>query len=76
MRADLDAPDQQNGVGQRHRVFFSLLFNTGAQVSEIGLRIRDVIVEGSSASHLQGKGRKDETYRLWRRCQSNGVVWV
>ena len=67
MQAILDAPDPQTWTGQRDRAFFNVLYNTGARVSEtIGLRIRDVVIEGSTAAvHLQGKGRKERSVPLW-----------
>jgi integrase/recombinase XerD len=68
MQAILDAPDPQTWTGQRDRVFFNVLYNTGARVSEvIGLRIRDVVIDGSAAAvHLQGKGRKERSVPLWK----------
>ena len=68
MQAILDAPDPQTWTGQRDRVFFNVLYNTGARVSEvIGLRIRDVAIDGSVAAvHLQGKGRKERSVPLWK----------
>jgi integrase/recombinase XerD len=67
MQAVLDAPDTGNWVGRRDRTFFSVLYNTGARVSEaIGLRVGDVIVDTSAAAHLRGKGRKERSVPLWR----------
>jgi site-specific recombinase XerD len=68
MQAILDAPDPQTWTGQRDRAFFNVLYNTGARVSEvIGLRIRDVVVDGATAAvHLQGKGRKERSVPLWK----------
>jgi integrase/recombinase XerD len=66
MQAILEAPDQQTWAGQRDRTLFSLMYNTGARVSEIiGLRIGDVIINGSAAAHLNGKGRKQRSVPLW-----------
>ena len=46
---------------------FSLMYNTGARVSEaIGLRVGEVVVDGSAVAHLHGKGRKDRSVPLWR----------
>jgi integrase/recombinase XerD len=67
MQAILDAPDAGTWTGQRDRAFFSLMYNTGARVSEvIGLRVADVTVDGQVAAHLQGKGRKKRSVPLWR----------
>lgn len=67
MQAIIDAPDRQTWAGQRDRALFSLMYNTGARVSEvIGLRVGDVIINGSAAAHLHGKGRKERSVPLWR----------
>jgi len=66
MQAILDAPDRNTWAGQRDRALFSVLYNTGARVSEaIGLRVGDVVVDGAAAVHLQGKGRKERSVPLW-----------
>ncbi len=66
-RAIIEAPDASTWAGQRDRAMFSTMYNTGARVSEmIGVRWRDVILEGQSAVHLHGKGRKDRSVPLWR----------
>lgn len=62
MQAILDAPDPRTWAGQRDRTY-----NTGARVSEvIGLRVKDVVIDGSAAAHLRGKGRKERSVPLWR----------
>lgn len=67
MQAILNAPDPRTWAGQRDRTLFSLMYNTGARVSEvIGLRIGDVIINGSAVAHLHGKGRKERSMPLWR----------
>jgi integrase/recombinase XerD len=67
MQAILDAPNAGNWVGRRDRAFFSVLYNTGARVSEaIGLRVGDVITDASPTAHLRGKGRKERSMPLWR----------
>lgn len=63
----LEAPDPRTWAGQRDRALFSLMYNTGARVSEvIGLRVGDVVIDGSAAVHLHGKGRKERSVPLWR----------
>ncbi len=65
IRAVLDAPDPLTWAGQRDRVLFSLMYNTGARVSEIiGLRCKDVILDHQPSVHLHGKGRKERTLPL------------
>lgn len=60
-------PDLLSWAGQRDRALFSLLYNTGARVSDaIGLRSGDVITDTSPATHLRGKGREKRSIPLWR----------
>jgi len=71
MQAILDAPDPRTWAGQRDRALFSLMYNTGARVSEvIGLRVGDVVIDGTMAAHLRGKGRKERSVPLWRSTAS------
>ena len=63
----LDAPDRCTWSGRRDAVLFTVLYNTGARVSEVtGLRIADVLLERASALHLHGKGRKERVVPLWK----------
>jgi site-specific recombinase XerD len=65
--AIIEAPDRASRAGQRDRAFFSMMYNTGARVSEmIGIRCRDIVLEGQPAVHLRGKGRKERSVPLWR----------
>ncbi|QPB24212.1 tyrosine-type recombinase/integrase [Rhizobium sp. 007] len=67
IQAILNAPDDTTWAGQRDRVLFSLMYNTGARVSEIiGVRCCDVVLDGQAAVHLHGKGRKERCVPLWR----------
>lgn len=51
---------------QRDHLLLAMLYNTGARVSEIiGVRVVDVILDGSSCVHLHGKGRKLRSIPLW-----------
>jgi len=71
MQAIIEAPDPRTWAGQRDRALFSLMYNTGARVSEvIGLRVGDVIIDGATAAHLRGKGRKERSVPLWRSTAS------
>lgn len=66
MQAVLDTPRSASWIGQRDRALLTLLYNTGARVSEvIGLRIKDVVFERSPCVHIHGKGRKNRTIPLW-----------
>lgn len=66
MQAILEAPDARGWAGQRDRALFSLMYNTGARVSEaIGLHVGDVVIDGTAVAHLHGKGRKERSVPLW-----------
>jgi integrase/recombinase XerD len=65
--AILDAPDPCNWTGQRDRALLTMLYNTGARVSEVvAIRIKDVVLDHSPCVHLHGKGRKNRSVPLWR----------
>jgi integrase/recombinase XerD len=67
MQAILEAPDAESWAGQRDRVLFAMLYNTGARVSEvINIRAKDAILDSSPSVHILGKGRKHRTVPLWR----------
>jgi len=67
IQAILDAPDCTTWCGQRDRIMFATLYNTGGRVSEItGLKVADVILDGSAAVRIRGKGRKERSVPLWR----------
>lgn len=54
-------------IGQRDRLMHTLMFNTGARVSEIiGVRVSDVVLGPTSSIRLHGKGRKQRTLPLWK----------
>ena len=65
--AVLDAPDGSTWSGHRDRVLFTMLYNTGARVSEaIAIRRPDVSLDGVRSVRLLGKGRKQRTVPLWK----------
>jgi len=77
MQAILDAPPDDRWCGQRDRLMFATLYNTGARVSELtGLRVADVVLDGSVAVHLHGKGRKDRSVPLWRTTTAQLRRWL
>lgn len=78
MQAILAAPDTRNWVGQRDQVLFTVLYNTGARVSEVlAVRVGDVVLDGSSCVHFhQGKGRKQRTVPLWRSTAALIRTWT
>jgi len=76
MQAILDAPDMTTWAGQRDHALFTLLYNTGARVSEIiDLRVHNLILDTSPAVHLTGKGRKQRTVPLWRSTVTVMRAW-
>lgn len=65
--AVLAATDPATRSGQRDRLLFTFLYNTGARISEaLQLRPRDLL---DRAVHLRGKGRKERTVPVWAATQ-------
>ena len=57
----------QSWTSQRDHLLLTMLYNTGARVSEMtGVRVADVVLDGAACVHLHGKGRKQRTVPLWR----------
>jgi integrase/recombinase XerD len=66
VQAIIDAPDSSTWAGQRDQVLWATLYNTGARISEaLGIKVSDVVFEGTPAVRLHGKGRKDRTVPIW-----------
>lgn len=66
-RKEIDAvlatTDPATRSGQRDRLLFTFLYNTGARISEaLQLRPHDLL---DRAVHLRGKGRKERTVPVW-----------
>jgi integrase/recombinase XerD len=77
IQAILDAPPTDRWSGQRDRIMFATLYNTGARVSELtGLRVGDLVLEGSACVRLHGKGRKDRSVPLWRTTATQLRRWL
>ena len=56
---------------------FATLYNTGARVSEItGLRVRDVLLDRSTAVLLHGKGPKERVIPLWTSTARDLRGWL
>ena len=54
-------------IGQRDKLMLTLMFNTGARVSEIiGVRVADVVLGPSNSIRLHGNGRKQRSLPLWK----------
>lgn len=75
--AVLEAPDASTWSGQRDRVLFSLLYNTGARVSEaLALRRADVSLSSSRHVQITGKGRKQRMVPLWKSTAQRLREWI
>ena len=54
-------------VSQRDALLLTLLYDTGARVSEvIGVKLADVVLDPAACVHLHGKERKQRSVPLWR----------
>ena len=77
IEALLDAPSATTWSGQRDRVLFALLYNTGARVSEVTrLRVADVLLDRECAVLLHGKGRKERVVPLWKSTATALRRWL
>ena len=77
VEAVLEAPDRTAWSGRRDRVLFTMMYNTGARVSEaIGLGREDLELGSASAVRIHGKGRKDRSVPLWKRTAALLVDWL
>jgi site-specific recombinase XerD len=64
-------------TGQRDHLLLTMLYNTGARVSEIiGVCLADVVLDGAACVHLHGKGRKQRTVPLWRSTVKAIRAWL
>lgn len=62
---------------QRDHLLLTLLYNTGARVSEIiGVRVADVVLDGAACVHLHGKGRKERSVPLWKSSVATIRAWL
>lgn len=77
VQALLAAPDTTTWCGRRDRVLLTLLYNTGARVSElIGIQVADVTLATTSSVRLHGKGRKQRTVPLWKETAVEIRLWL
>jgi len=77
IEAVLAAPDSKVRSGRRDRMLFTLMYNTGARVSEaIGWSRADVRSEPSASIRIYGKGRKDRAVPLWKTTAKLLASWV
>jgi integrase/recombinase XerD len=67
IQALLSSTDPTSWTGRRDKVLLSVLYNTGARVSElIGILVSDTDLSSSPSIRLRGKGRKQRTIPLWK----------
>jgi len=77
IEAVLAAPDSKVRSGRRDRMLFTLMYNTGARVSEaIGWSRADVRSGPSASIRIYGKGRKDRAVPLWKTTAKLLASWV
>lgn len=79
MRAVIDAAGTPTPtwLGQRDQLLLTMLYNTGARVSEIaGVRVADVVLHDAPCVHLQGKGRKQRSVPLWTATAKVIRTWL
>jgi site-specific recombinase XerD len=76
MQAILDAPDESKWAGRRDRAMFTMLYNTGARVSELAaLKVDDVSLNRSVSVRIHGKGRKERIIPLWKDTAKRLKIW-
>ena len=77
IEAVLQAPDGRTWSGQRDCALLSVMYNTGARVSEmVTLQRADVEDERCQAIRLHGKGRKERVVPLWSRTTKLIRAWL
>lgn len=64
-------------TSQRDHLLLTLLYNTGARVSEIiGVKVGDVVMGEAACVHLRGKGRKQRSTPLWKSTVQEIRAWL
>ena len=64
-------------ISQRDHLLLTILYNTGARVSEvIGIYVADLVLDGVACVHLCGKGRKQRSTPLWKSTVQEIRVWL
>lgn len=77
MNAVLSVSDENSWCGKRDRVLFTVMYNTGARVSEIiDLNVSDVMLESNGTIRLFGKGRKERVLPLWKSTVALLRRWI
>jgi integrase/recombinase XerD len=73
VKAILAVPDLSTWTGRRDHLLFSLLYNTGARISEALQITRNDLRH--RVVRLQGKGRKERDVPLWRQTERELRRW-
>ena len=77
IEAILAAPDSSTWIGQRDRMMFAVLYNTGARISELlGMRVGDLTLAPSAWVRIRGKGRKERSVPLWNDTAKDLKRWL
>lgn len=64
-------------TSQRDHLLLTMLYNTGARVSEIiGIKVSDIVMGESACVHLRGKGRKQRSTPLWKTTIQEIRAWL
>jgi len=75
--AVLVAPDEETWSGKRDRILFTVMYNSGARVSEIaGAKVSDIRLNPGATLRLHGKGRKDRVLPLWKSTAKSLSQWI
>jgi len=76
MMAVLGEPGE-SWSSRRDHLLLTMLYNTGARVSEIiGVRVVDVVLDSAACVHLHGKGRKLRSIPLWNATVTEIRGWL
>ncbi|NOR81578.1 MAG: tyrosine-type recombinase/integrase [Methyloprofundus sp.] len=64
-------------ISQRDHLLLTMLYNTGARVSEIiGITVADVVLDEAACVHLHGKWRKQRSIPLWKSTVREIRAWL
>jgi integrase/recombinase XerD len=75
--AVIAAPSRDTWSGRRDRMLLTMLYNTGARVSEaIALRRMDVTLSPTRSVRFRGKGRKERQVPLWKTTAASLTDWL
>ena len=77
MTAVIESSNRATWSGQRDHVLFSLLYNTGARVSEaVAARRGDISLSPTRSVRITGKGRKQRVVPLWKSTADCLKAWL